>query len=160
MNSAGEPFFSWTSRRVVLPRTLTLINPSTDGCAPGRSRVSIDVLLPLGAHQGRLLAYRAADCETEYVALMVGQIVGSEDIPVRVVDEESLLIEGSRSTLAAEILIGARAVGSGLGVRPLNQHDVDSQLCMGGPIRDMLGLSGAVSVASEWCGATSPCAAA
>nr|WP_257016090.1 hypothetical protein [Rhodococcus sp. ACS1] len=107
--------------------------------------------LTLGSRSGRLLAYHDADWDTDYVVLMIGQIIDAQDVPIRVVDEETLLLEGGRCTRAAEILIAASPIGAGLGARRVDRRIVDSQLCTGGPIRDMLGLSGAVSVESQWC---------
>jgi hypothetical protein len=67
-----------------------------------------------------------------------------------------LLIEGSRSVLPAEILITTRvgAAGQAVGGRRV----VDTQLCIGGPVRDMLTLSGVFSVIVEWCHASASAA--
>lgn len=161
MNTHSEPFFSWNSRRVVLPRTLALIaSAAGDGPPQDRPGVTLDVSLTLGPRSGRLLAYHDADWDTDYVVLMIGQIIDAQDVPLRVVDEEALLVEGGRCTRPAEILIAASPIGAGLGAQRVDRQIVDSQLCTGGPIRDMLGLSGAVSVESQWCPATTTYAAA
>ena len=60
------------------------------------------------------------------------------------IDEQALLIEGSYSVLAAEILV-TTPVGAA------ERHVVDSQLCIGGPVRDMLMLSGSLRRLSKWC---------
>ncbi|MDV6247451.1 hypothetical protein [Rhodococcus opacus] len=152
MNTASEPFFSWTARRVVLPRTLVSVASSGgDGAGKEHDGITLDVTVPLGARTGRLLAYRDADCGTELVVLMVGDVIGADDVPVRVVDEETVLIEGQHSTESAEILVAATMIRDGWGTRRLSRHNVDHQLCTGGPVRDAIALSGAVSVDSEWC---------
>ncbi|MGW5151792.1 hypothetical protein [Rhodococcus koreensis] len=161
MNSHSEPLFSWDSRRVVLPRTLAPIaDAASDSQRRDRTGVTLDVSLTIGQRSGRLLAYHDADWDAEYVVLMIGQILGEEDVPVRVVDEETLLVEGSRCTRLAEILIAASPIGAGLGTQRVDRRIVDTQLCTGGPIRDMLGLSGAVSVESQWCQVAATYAAA
>ncbi|RYF46479.1 MAG: hypothetical protein EOO27_39320, partial [Comamonadaceae bacterium] len=117
----------------------------------GRPGVTLDVSLTLGPRSGRLVAYHDADWDADYVVLMMGQIIDAQDVPVRVVDEETLLVEGGRCTRPAEILIAASPIGDGLGAQRVDQRIVDSQLCTGGPLRELLGLSGAVSVESQWC---------
>ena len=72
-------------------------------------------------------------------------------MPVRAVDEEVLLTEGSHSLLLAEILITTPVGAAGGRV-------VDTQLCIGGPVRDMLTLSGVFSVIVEWCHASASAA--
>ena len=52
-------------------------------------------------------------------------------MPVRAVDGEVLLTEGSHSLLLAEILITTPVGAAGGRV-------VDTQLCIGGPVREML----------------------
>ncbi|MGW5152856.1 hypothetical protein [Rhodococcus koreensis] len=152
MNTAGEPFFSWTARRVTLPRTLvSVVSAGGDRAGEGYSGITLDVTVPLAARTGRLLAYRDADWDTELVVLMVGDVIGADDVPVRVVDEETILIEGQHSTQPAEILVAATIIRDGCGTRRLSRRDVDHQLCTGGPVRDAIALSGAVSVDSEWC---------
>jgi hypothetical protein len=62
-----------------------------------------------------------------------------------------VLIEGSHSVLAAEILITTPVGAAGRRV-------VDSQLCIGGPVRDMLMLSGVFSVIVKRCDASASAA--
>ncbi|MDV6286672.1 hypothetical protein [Rhodococcus jostii] len=152
MNTAGEPFFSWTARRVTLPRTLvSVVSAGGDGAGEKYSGITLDVTVPLAARTGRLLACRDAEWDTELVVLMVGDVIGADDVPVRVVDEEAVLIEGQHSTQPAEILVATTIIRDGCGTRRLSRRDVDHQLCTGGPVRDAIALSGAVSVDSEWC---------
>lgn len=161
MNTAGEPFFSWTARRVMLPRTLVSVAPAGGNPAgKGRSGITLDVTVPLGKLTGRLLAYRDTDWDTEIVVLMVGHVLGADDVPVRVVDEETILLEGERSIPPAEILVAATTIRDGWGTRRLARRDVDHQLCTGGPVRDAIALSGAVSVDSQWCETTAAYVAA
>gem|GEM_PF-4523554 len=63
-------------------------------------------------------------------------------MPVRAVDEEVLLTEGSHSLLLAEILITTPVGAAGGRV-------VDTQLCIGGPVRDMLMSCGVFSAIVE-----------
>ncbi|MBF6148399.1 hypothetical protein FHY52_06270 [Nocardia nova] len=126
----------------------------------GRSGITLDVTVPLGNRTGRLLAYHDADGDTEIVVLMVGRVVGADDVSVRVVDEEAILLAGERSTAPAELLVGATIIRDRRGARRLSRRDVDNQLCAGGPVRDAIALSGAVSVNSQWCETTATYAAA
>ncbi|KXF51986.1 hypothetical protein AXA44_47945 [Rhodococcus sp. SC4] len=130
---------------MTLPRTLHAV-----ACGNTRSGLTMDALLVFDTGRGRLLAYHDADDDTEYVALLVGDVSGSCDVPVRAVGEERLLVEGGRSTLSAEILVGASDDHDSVA----EQHELDRQLCLGGPLRSMLAYSGALSVTVDWCATT------
>ena len=76
----------------------------------------------------------------------------AHDMPVRVVDEEVLLIEGSHtaccwwktvSTAPRTLIFLTTPVGA------TGRRVVDTQLWIGGPVRDMLMLSGVFSVIVE-----------
>jgi hypothetical protein len=147
MTADSEPFFSWTSRRVVVACSLRsrskMIDPRRD-CGDERTDVVLDVRIQLGVRGARLLGFCA--CETDYVALLVGDVVGARDVPIHVIDEEQLLIVGSRSTLPAEILVGIPADPCAVGASGRPGKILVRQVCMGGPIRDVLALSGVHSV--------------
>ncbi|MGW5105976.1 hypothetical protein [Nocardia sp. NPDC004123] len=160
MSTAGEPFFSWTARRVLLPRTVSVAPAGGNPESERRSRITLDVTVPLGKLTGRLLAYRDADWDNEIVVLMVGSVIGADGVSVRVVDQEVILLEGERSTAPAEVLVGATTIRDGWGTRRLSHRDVDHQLCTGGQVKDAIALSGAVSVDSQWCETTATYAAA
>ena len=138
MTARPEPFFSWTARRVEL-----------DELREVESVVLVlDEVVPVGAGTARLIATRDEDTDIDYLALIVGDVAGGRDIAVRVVDEEALLIEGSRSESSPEILIGLRAAPSICGCS--DARHVDSQLCLEGPIRTMIASIGVRSVVVDW----------
>lgn len=143
MDTGCGAFFSWTSRRVTLPHCLRAVAAGT----PARSGLTLDRRLVSGTVRGRLLAYHDADDDADYVALLIGDVVGSDDVPVRVVDEERLLVEGARSTEPAEILVGTSDDRD----PDAERRELDRQLCLGGPVRSMLAHSGARSVTVDWC---------
>lgn len=133
MYTSGEAHFSWTSRRVMLPDDE---GHGRSGVAPDASGVTLDRMLP----GSRLMACRDVEQEREYVALAVGEVDGGEDVPVRVVEEERLLLHGPRSDLGPEILVGAED-------DDLDDREVTRQLLDGGPLRSLLARTGAHSVA-------------
>ena len=138
MTARPEPFFSWTARRVEL-----------DGLRESESAVLVlDELVPLGTGTARLVATRDDDADVDYLALIVGDVAGGHDIVVRGVDEESLLIEGSRSESTPEILIGVRTTPCICGCSC--ERHIDSQLCVDGPVRTMIAAVGVRSVVVDW----------
>ena len=138
MTARPEPFFSWTARRVEL-----------DELRESESAVLVlDEVVPVGAGKARLIATRDEDTDIDYLALIVGDVADGHDIAVRGVDEEALLIEGSRTESSPEILIGLRAAQSICGCS--DARHVDSQLCLEGPIRTMIASIGVRSVIVDW----------
>ncbi|CAG7599686.1 hypothetical protein SIM91_06425 [Rhodococcus opacus] len=138
MTARPEPFFSWTARRVEL-----------DELRESESAVLVlDEVVPVGAGTARLIATRDEDTDIDYLALIVGDVADGHDIAVRGVDEEALLIEGSRTESSPEILIGLRAAQSICGCS--DARHVDSQLCLDGPIRTMIASIGVRSVVVDW----------
>ncbi|NME80530.1 hypothetical protein [Rhodococcus sp. 105337] len=133
MYTSGEAHFSWTSRRVMLPEDDRY---GRSGVAPDTSGVTLDRVL-MGS---RLMACRDVEQEREYVALAVGAVDGGDDVPVRVVEEERLLLHGPRSGFGPEILVGAED-------DDLDDREVTRQLLDGGPLRSLLTRTGAHSVA-------------
>ena len=143
MTARPEPFFSWTARRVEL-----------DELREVESVVLVlDEVVPMGAGTARLIATRDDDTDIDYLALIVGDVADGRDIAVRGVDEEALLIEGSRSEFTPEILIGLRAAPSICGCS--TSRHIDSQLCLDGPVRTMIASVGVRSVVVDWYHATS-----
>ncbi|MFC0449790.1 hypothetical protein [Rhodococcus jostii] len=130
-----EPFFSWTARRVEFGRSESAV-------------LLLDELVPLGANTARLIATRDDDTDVEYLALIVGDVTDCHDVAVRCVDEETLLIEGSRCESSPEILIGLSAAPALCGCTT-EQH-IDSQLCLEGPVRAMIASVGVRSVVVDW----------
>ncbi|MFD9665810.1 hypothetical protein ACFWAY_29995 [Rhodococcus sp. NPDC059968] len=156
MNTVEHSFFGWNSRRVVLERPCHA-TPEPQGAADAPDLgIGLDVSLTIGARRARLITLVDHDAD-DYVALVIGDVPGGHDVPVRPVEEEMLLIEGSRSDLPAEILIAVPAATIGRAVS--GRRTMDSQLCMGGPVRDIVLLTGAISVTFEWCDATTTGAA-
>jgi len=133
MTARPEPFFSWTARRVELRESESAV-------------LVLDEVVPVGTGTARLIATR--DDDGDYLALVVGDVADRHDVAVRGVDEEALLIEGSRSESSPEILIGLRAAQSICGCS--DARHVDSQLCLDGPIRTMIASIGVRSVVVDW----------
>ncbi|AWH01350.1 hypothetical protein DCN13_23630 [Rhodococcus ruber] len=127
---------------MTLPRCLRAVAAGTQ-----QSGLTLDRRLVSDTVRGRLLAYHDADDDADYVALLIGDVAGSDDVPVRIVDEERLLVEGARSTEPAEILVGAPDDRD----PDAERRELDRQLCLGGPVRSMLAHSGARSVTVDWC---------
>ncbi|MDV6241213.1 hypothetical protein [Rhodococcus opacus] len=143
MTARPEPFFSWTARRVEL-----------DELREVESVVLVlDEVVPMGAGTARLIATRDEGTDIDYLALILGDVSDGRDIAVRGVDEEALLIEGSRSEFTPEILIGLRATPSICGCS--TARHIDSQLCLDGPVRTMIASVGVRSVVVDWYHATS-----
>lgn len=130
-----EPFFSWTARRVEFGRSESAV-------------LVLDETVPVGTGTARLIATRDDDTDVDYLALIVGDVANRHDVAVRGVDEEALLIEGSRSESSPEILIGLRTAQSICGCS--EARHVDSQLCLEGPIRTMIASIGVRSVVVDW----------
>ncbi|MBH0120798.1 hypothetical protein I0Q12_15245 [Rhodococcus sp. CX] len=126
----------------MLPRTLTAV--VTDPAS--QSGLTMDRRVVTETVRGRLVAYHDAEEDHDYVALMVGDVEGGEDVPVRAVGEERLLLEGGRSGLPAEILVGTGDLDEAA-----EQRELDRQLCCDGPLRCLLCFSGARSVTVDWC---------
>ncbi|MFD3811226.1 hypothetical protein [Rhodococcus sp. NPDC058639] len=139
MREPDTGFFSWTARRVSLGGELQEV----------RRGEHLEVSLPTTTRPSHLVVYHDDD-EADYVALVVGDAAGNEDVPVHAVHEEQLLLEGGRSTAPVEILVGVPD-GRDLGAQ---QRELDRQLCAGGPIRSMLEYSGARSVVVSWSGSS------
>jgi hypothetical protein len=143
MTARPEPYFSWTARRVEL-----------DELRESESAVLVlDEVVPLGRNTARLIATRDDDTDIDYLALIIGDVADGTDIAVRGVDEEALLVEGSRSESSPEILIGLRTAPSICGCS--NAGHIDSQLCLDGPVRTMIGSVGVKSVVIDWSHTTS-----
>lgn len=146
-----EGFFSWTARRV------TLVQPRSAAAAsagPMRTLRGVvdDIRVLLGSgNSGRLISHRTTDCDMQYLVLVIGKVPGVQDVPIRVVDEEVLLVEGSRSTGAPEILVADPTNGASDSAGRRARAEVNRQLCCGGPLRELVTMSGAVSVDVEWC---------
>ncbi|UZG57440.1 hypothetical protein [Rhodococcus opacus] len=142
MTARPEPFFSWTARRVEF-----------DELRVESVVLVLDEVVPVGAGTARLIATRDEDTDIDYLALIVGDVADGRDIAVRGVDEEALLIEGSRSEFTPEILIGLRAAPSICGCS--TARHIDSQLCLDGPVRTMIASVGVRSVVVDWYHSTS-----
>jgi len=65
---------------------------------------ALDRQLLVGNRSARLVT----SADGMVTALIVGVSAGAADVPVRLVDEETLLIRGAHSRCPAEILIGVR----------------------------------------------------
>lgn len=147
MNTLDEPFFSWTSRRVVVDGAVCRPAQPGQSSDQGTIEIVLDVAMTVGGHTARLLAF--AESGDDYVALLVGAVAGGHDVPIRVVEEELLLITASRSTLPAEILVGIPALSAVVASANAPEKVLASQVCCGGPIRDMLDVAGVHSVIVE-----------
>ncbi|MCD2099381.1 hypothetical protein [Rhodococcus rhodochrous] len=134
--TSSEPFFSWTSRRIDL-----------SAAADARTVApELDESLRCGSRKARLLAIRDSESETDYVALLVGDVSGHSDVTVREVDEERLLVEGSRPSTEPEILLGITPEPGYSG-----PHHVDREVFVDGPVRSLIIRSGARSVVVDLC---------
>ncbi|WP_277371656.1 hypothetical protein [Rhodococcus rhodochrous] len=136
--TSSEPFFSWTSRRIDL-----------SGAADARTVTpELDESLRCGSRKARLLAIRDSESETDYVALLVGDVSGHSDVTVREVAEERLLVEASRPSTEPEILLGVASAPEPGHPGP---HHVDREVFVDGPVRSLIIRSGARSVVVDWC---------
>ncbi len=114
-----------------------------------RPALTLDARVTVGAESARIVASHDPATGAEQVVLMLGDTVGARDVPVHVVDEEVLLIEGSRYTHTPQLLIGDSTLAV-TGNPAARQWEVGRQLREGGPIRALLALSGAQSVEVDW----------
>ncbi|WP_067901738.1 hypothetical protein [Nocardia vaccinii] len=130
MKTIDNNFFSWTARRFPLPSSR--MDPDLG---------NLDLGLMVGGRSARLLAFD----DTRYTVLVVGEVFGASDVPMRIVVEELLLIAGARSHRPAEILIAAEAQAC----TPLHAELV-RQLCGGGSLRELAIGLGARSVVVDW----------
>lgn len=142
MTTCTDVFFSWTLQRVMLPRP----SPSVVGATDRRSGLSMDHLVQSSNIRGRLLVYHDAADDTDYVALLVGEVLDASDVPMRFVPQESLLLKGNRSFQPVEILVGVD-----------DTYDSDNQMRIlvrqlwdRGPIWSLLRHTGARSITVEW----------
>lgn len=150
-----EVHFGWTSRRVDL----------ASGESRSRGRVAIPQEVTLdrnvcaeGVTQ-RLLALHDPVDDLDYVAVVVGAVIDSDDVPVRTVDEERLLLAAAHSRCAGEILVGTTGDDPGVqgyGAREPGIREFGRQLRQGGPLRTLLACSGARSVVVDWSDVTVP----
>ncbi|MFC0446970.1 hypothetical protein [Rhodococcus jostii] len=111
--------------------------------------LTLDIQLTVGADLSRLVACRDPATGAEQVVLMLGETFGAHDVPVQIVDEEALLIVGSRCAHTPLLLIGDSSVALTGNLAP-RQYEVSRQLREGGPIRALLALSGAQSLVIDW----------
>ncbi|MEU5844381.1 hypothetical protein [Rhodococcus sp. NPDC047139] len=137
MTTLSEPFFSWTSRRI----DLTAAGDSS------AVTTELDESLRCGPRKARLLAVRDPESETQYVALLVGEVSGSDDVTVREVDEERLLVEAGRASDEPEILL---AVAPGPASGSAVEGDIEREVFVDGPIRSLIIRSGARSIVVDW----------
>ncbi|WP_241383651.1 hypothetical protein [Rhodococcus sp. CH91] len=144
MYAQRDIYFGWTSRRVPLYSTST-IEPDirSDDRAP--SGVTLDRILPESLLHGRLITFHDAEDDKDYVAVTVGAVVGENDVPVRAVAEETLVLFAARSVTNG-ILVGTED-------DDLDEREIDRQLRLGGPVRDLLEYIGARSVVVDWAAA-------
>ncbi|MGW4331693.1 hypothetical protein ACWEK5_02570 [Rhodococcus koreensis] len=142
MTALPEPFFSRTARRIDLAGSLD----------SEFANLVLDETVPLGKNTARLIATHDEHTDVDYLALIVGDVADGRDIAVRCVDEEALLIEGSRSEATPEILVGLRTA-TGM-CQFFGEKYIGSQLCLDGPVRSMIASVGVRSVVVGWCHVT------
>lgn len=142
--------FSWTAHRFTLP-DVHCARLRHDHTMFDRlvSQLRLDVRVRAGNRECRLLTFAAHDMD--YVALLVGPTYGGHDVPIRLVEAETILLEGARSTAGSEILLCATSDDGPSSETQLRRDTVYTQLCNGGPVRDMLMLVDIVSVDIDWC---------
>ncbi|MEE2056244.1 hypothetical protein [Rhodococcus artemisiae] len=108
-----------------------------------RVPLELDEALTCGGHRARLIATHDPGTDIEYVLLLLGEMSGHSEVVVREVDEEALLIEGSRSSPEPQILLGASS-------QPLHDTgDTDALarvLRKSGIVRSMIARGGVRSV--------------
>ncbi|MFC0454068.1 hypothetical protein [Rhodococcus jostii] len=146
---ATDEFFSWTSRRTVIgaghlastASGLRRVHGDSAGDLPQRG---LDVRLVVAGRHCRLITFTHGG--DDYVVVVIGSVRGRRDVPIRAVDEESLLVDASRSATSAEILIGIPIDPRTASPERCRERMLASQLCHGGPIRQMLGVTGVHSV--------------
>jgi hypothetical protein len=106
----------------------------------------LDQSIRLGDNDARLIAVRDEYTDTSYLALLVGNVTGSAPVTVRAVDEEALLIEGSR-TMFPEILIG---VAESPSASDIGRRDLECRTAVEGSLRSTIDSIGVHSVIAEW----------
>ncbi len=74
--------------------------------------------------------------------MAVGAVAGENDVPVRVAEEETLVVSAARSVING-VLVGTED-------DDLDELEVARQLRFGGPVRDLLEYIGARSVVVDW----------
>jgi len=144
MYAQRDIYFGWTSRRVPLYSTST-IEPDIRADDRAPSGVTLDRILPESLLHGRLITFHDAEDDKDYVAVTVGAVVGENDVPVRAVAEETLVLFAARSVTNG-ILVGTED-------DDLDEREIDRQLRLGGPVRDLLEYIGARSVVVDWAAA-------
>lgn len=144
MYAQRDIYFGWTSRRVPLYSTST-IEPDIRSDDRASSGVTLDRILPESLLHGRLITFHDAEDDKDYVAVTVGAVVGENDVPVRAVAEETLVLFAARSVTNG-ILVGTED-------DDLDEREIDRQLRLGGPVRDLLEYIGARSVVVDWAAA-------
>ncbi|MBJ8345453.1 hypothetical protein [Antrihabitans sp. YC2-6] len=157
MTRTDERYFSWTARQLMLGSDATLV---TDPVHPSdTTTIHLDVHMTVGAREARLVTFACLDDEDdEWTALLVGDVSGASEVPVRTVEEERLLLAGARSTIPAEILVAVPPEEADMPSDTSCRRIIHTQLCMGGPIRDVIGAAGAVSVVVNWSDLSRPAA--
>ncbi|NLV80723.1 MAG: hypothetical protein GXY65_15570 [Rhodococcus sp.] len=135
-----EVHFGWTSRRV----SLAGCESRTRGREDPEREVTLDRRVCAEGVTQRLLALHDPVADHDYVAVVVGRVTGSDDVPVRTVDEERLLLAAAHSRCPGEILVGTA------GDDDPTVRELGHQLRRGGPLRTLLACSGARSVVIDW----------
>ncbi|MEU2005680.1 hypothetical protein ACH47B_33250 [Rhodococcus sp. NPDC019627] len=105
----------------------------------------LDQSIRLGDNDARLIVVRDEYTDTSYLALLVGNVTGSAPVTVRAVDEEALLIEGSR-TMFPEILIGVTESPSAY----IGRRYLECRTAVEGSLRSTIDSIGVHSVIAEW----------
>jgi hypothetical protein len=146
---ATDEFFSWTSRRTVIGAGHLASTASERKRVHGDSadelpQRGLDVRLVVAGRHCRLITFTHGG--DDYVVVVIGSVRGRRDVPIRAVDEESLLVDASRSETSAEILIGIPIDPRTASPERCRERMLASQLCQGGPIRQMLSVTGVHSV--------------
>ncbi|WP_241386394.1 hypothetical protein [Rhodococcus sp. CH91] len=136
MDENAESFFSWTSRRIVLPHGATDEEASRPpglvmDCRPIPERPDV-----------RLLVYHDDTNDADYDAVVIGRTDGANDIPVITTPEECLLVAAARAETGPAIVLAA-PTGDDLGKRV---REVTNQILRGGPLLCLILCTGALSV--------------
>ncbi|ROZ53031.1 hypothetical protein EEB12_29530 [Rhodococcus sp. WS1] len=82
----------------------------------------------------------------DFVVVIIGSVRGRHDVPVRAVDQESLLVDARRTSALAEILIGIPIDPTTVDPVRCRERMLASQLLRGGPIRQMVSVTEVYSV--------------
>ncbi|WP_258537457.1 MULTISPECIES: hypothetical protein [unclassified Rhodococcus (in: high G+C Gram-positive bacteria)] len=146
---ATDDFFSWTSRRAVIgtaPRAATA--PETvwapDDVVDDSPKRGLDVRLVIAGRHCRLITFTYDG--DDFVVVIIGSVRGRHDVPVRAVDQESLLVDARRTSALAEILIGIPIDPTTVDPVRCRERMLASQLLRGGPIRQMVSVTEVYSV--------------